>query len=142
VAERTFEMELDKLFAAAPVLADADAFAARVGERLDRGWTFRQFVIGGLGIAGGLIGGAQILGSGLVGRLHEIRAQSHDAVNDVTSALANELGSSRLSQWSAAHGVSGLLASGSSTNGQFLWMSAALAVLAVGLFVTRAIREI
>lgn len=126
MAERTFEMELDRLFAEAPAFADAGLFALRVEERLDRGWTFRRFVIGGLGIAGGLIGGAQILGSGLIQRLGAATAQS------------NHLLSSRLSGFSAFH----LLPGGSALDGEVMWLSVALAVVALGFAVTRAIREI
>ncbi|MBA3812616.1 MAG: hypothetical protein H0X27_13435 [Caulobacteraceae bacterium] len=123
MADRTFEMELDRLFAEAPAFADADLFALRVEERLDRGWTFRQFVIGGLGIAGGLIGGAQILGSGLLQRLGAATAQS------------NHLLASRLS---GLH----LLPDGSALDGEVMWLSVALAVVALGFAAARAIREI
>jgi hypothetical protein len=130
MAERTFEMELERRFADAPVLPDAELFAARVTERLDRGWAFRRFLIGGLGISGGLIGGGQVLGSGLVGRLDSLSAQS-------SALLRTGFGEAPLFR-----SVSTLLAATTSLDGQVLWMSAALAVLAVGLFVTRAIREI
>ncbi len=126
MADRTFEMQLDRLFAESPAFADADLFALRVEERLDRGWTFRQFVIGGLGIAGGLIGGAQILGSGLLQRLGAATAQS------------NHLVSSRLAGLDGLH----ILPAGTILDGEVMWLSAALAVVALGFAVTRAIREI
>ena len=130
MAERTFEMEMERCFADAPVLPDAELFAARVTETLDRGWTFRQFLIGGLGITGGLIGAGQVLGSGLIGRLDSLSAHS-------STLLRTGFGEAPLFR-----SVSTLLSATSSLDGQVLWMSAALAVLAVGLFVTRAIREI
>ena len=123
-------MELDRLFSESPVLPDAEVFAMRVTERLDRGWTFRRLLIGGLGLAGGLIGAGQILGSGVLTRLDAITAQS------------NALVRSGVAQLPAARSVTDLLSAGASIDGQILWMSAALAALAVGLFVTRAIREI
>jgi hypothetical protein len=124
--DRTFEMELDRMFADSPALADADLFAARVLERLHRGWNFRQVLIGGLGLAGGLIGGAQIIGSGVIGRLTTVGDQS------------NKLVSSGLNGLDAA----GFLPAGLPVSGEILWMSAALAVLAVGFVVARAVREI
>ena len=129
MAERTFEMELDRQFAEAPILPDAEVFAMRVTERLDRGWTFRQFLIGGLGVSGGLIGAGQLLGSGLVSRLDSLSADSG-------ALLRTGFGDAPLFR-----SVSTLLSATTSLDGQVLWMSAALAVLAVGLFVTRAIRE-
>jgi hypothetical protein len=130
MVDRSFEMELDRRFAEAPILPDSELFAARVTERLDRGWTFRQLFIGALGLAGGLIGGGQVLGSGLLSRLDSIQAQSGALVK------------TGLSQLAPARNLSDLLAAGGSIDGHVLWMSAAMAVVAVGLFITRAIREI
>src|SRR5947209_8646709 len=84
MADRTFEMELGRQFADARMLADSDAFAERVCEKLNRGWTVRRLVIGSLGMAGGLIGAAQVLGSGLLGRVGEVTARS-DALMRIAS---------------------------------------------------------
>jgi len=130
MSDRTFEMELERQFAAAPILADTDTFAFLVTQRLDRGWTFRRMLIGGLGVVGGLIGAGQILGSGLLTRLDTITAQSDDLVKSGIAGLP------------AVRGLTNLLSTGLSMDGQVLWMSAGLGVLAVGLFVTRAIREL
>jgi hypothetical protein len=131
MVDRTFEMELDRQFSISPMLPDADLFALRVGERLDRGWAFRHLLIGGLGLAGGLIGAGQLLGSGLLARVHTITAQSSTLIN-----------TGMITKLPVARGVAELFSGGSGVDGQVLWMSAALAALAVGLFVTRAIREI
>ncbi len=138
VAERQFEMDLDRWFGEYPQLPDAGLFASRVASRLDRGWSFRQFVIGGLGMAGGLIGGAQILGSGMMGRLGVIGARSGEMAN----AVAEHIATSPLAEGVVGRGLSNLLAAGVSTDGEILGMSAVLATLALGLFVTRAIREL
>jgi hypothetical protein len=126
MAERGFEYELDRMFANPPAFADGDRFAGLVEARLDRGWTFRRLLIGGLGLAGGLIGGAQILGSGLLTRVSALSAQSGEMVT------------TRLGDLAAAHVLPGGLA----VNGEVLWMSAALGVVAIGFAVTRVIREI
>src|SRR6185437_15825039 len=76
MAERSFEYELSRLFADAPAMPDADLFALRVDERLRRGWTFRRVLIGGLGVVGGVIGGAQLLGGGVVDRFGETTVAS------------------------------------------------------------------
>src|SRR5580658_9465651 len=75
MADRTFEMELDRLFGEHAAFADADLFAHRVEASLERGWTFRRLLIGGLGLAGGLFGAAQLLGSGMMQRLSALGAQ-------------------------------------------------------------------
>lgn len=129
MSDKTFEMDLERQFAAMPILPDAEAFAMRVTARLDRGWTFRQLLIGGLGVVGGLIGAGQLLGSGLWSRLETIGAQSDTLVRSGIATLP------------AARGLSALISIGSTMDGQVLWMSAGLGALAVGLFVTRAIRE-
>jgi hypothetical protein len=123
-------MDLDRQFAEHPILPDSEVFALRVTERLDRGWTFRQVLIGGLGLAGGLIGAGQVLGSGLLSRIGGITSQS-DAL--VKSGLA---------QLPAARSINELLSAAAPFDSQVLWMSAAMAALAVGLFITRAIRDI
>src|SRR5260221_10385602 len=68
MAEVVFERELERMFAEALAFADADYFAARVEQRLDRRWTARQVLIGGLGMVGGVIGGGQLFGTGLGAR--------------------------------------------------------------------------
>lgn len=126
MADRTFEMELDRLFAEQPAFPDADLFALRVETNLERGWTFRRFLIGGLGMAGGIVGAVQLLGYGVAPRL---------------SALAAHYAPDVQVQWTDV-ALSHLLPGGLEVNGQILWMSAALAIVAVGFAVTRVIREI
>ena len=125
MADRRFEIELDRWFAEAPAFPDGDLFVMRVEAKLNRGWTFRQFLIGGLGIAGGLILGAQVLGSGLAARLGTITTHSRDLV------------ASGLADLTSRH----ILPAGLPVNGEVIWMSAGLAVLALGFAFTRAIRE-
>ncbi|MGH7023308.1 MAG: hypothetical protein ACREEB_06910 [Caulobacteraceae bacterium] len=123
MADRTFEMELDRLFGEHPAFADADLFAMRVETSLERGWTFRRLLIGGLGLAGGLIGAVQLMGYGVMPRL---------------DALATQYAPSIQVKWTDTH----LLPGGMEVNGEVLWMSAAMAIVAIGFAVTRAIREI
>ena len=130
MSDKSFEMDLERQFAAAPILPDAELFAAMVIARLDRGWTFRQVLIGGLGLVGGLIGAEQVLASGLISRLETISAQSDTLVKSGIASLP------------AARGLTAIFSVGSGMDSQVLWMSAALGALAVGLFVTRAIREL
>jgi len=126
MADRAFEVELDRMFAGHPAFPDADAFAARVESRLDRVWTMRRLLIGVLGITGGLIGGAQVLGSGFVQRVDALTAQTRQVV----SIELADFTSSRV------------LPGGLAVNGEILWMSAVLGALAIGFVITRAVRDI
>jgi hypothetical protein len=130
MADRAFEAELEREFAQGPAFQDADLFTAKVTSRLDRGWSLRQVLIGGLGLTGGLIGGLQLLHLGLFARLAGL-VPSTDA-----------LMTSEVSRLPIGRGLAQALASGASMDSEVLWMSAALGILAVGLFVTRAIRDI
>ena len=138
MAERHFEADLESMFADTPVLPDAARFADRVTGRLERDWTFRRFVIGGLGLLGGLIGGAQVLDSGLLSRLTSV--ESHSGV--VTHALATRIQDSPLVQSSFVHDAIGRLAQIGGGNAEALWMSVAMGLFAAGLMVTRAVREL
>jgi hypothetical protein len=126
MADRNFEMELDRLFGEHPAFADADLFAHRVESSLERGWTFRRVLIGGLGLAGGLFGAAQLVGTDAAGRLGTMVSQYAPDVQVKWTDVA----------------VSHLMPGGGEINGEILWMSAALLVVAVGFALTRAIREI
>jgi len=126
MADRTFEMELDRLFGEHPAFPDADLFALRVQSSLERGWTFRNLLIGGLGLVGGLLGAIQLMGYGVLPKLNALATQYAPNVEVKWTDVA----------------VSHMLPGGLQVNGEVLWMSAAMAVVAVGLALTRAIREI
>lgn len=126
MADLEFENRLHRLFAQPPALGDDAAFAAKVDRRLDRTWTLRRLLIGGLGIGGGLIGVGQVAASGVVGQIHIISVQS---VRVMSIALANRL-PGRLLVDSLPLGVG------------VLWAAGVLCLLALGLAVMRAIGDI
>src|ERR1700679_3243050 len=78
--EMSFEYDLERMFAETPARPDADFFAARVLERLDRGWTARRLLIGSMGALGGLVGAYQILGAGALTELQVAATRSNDYV--------------------------------------------------------------
>jgi hypothetical protein len=127
-SDRSFEARLESAFAESPALADADVFALRVHDALERNWLMRRLVIGALGFAGGLIGVAQLLRSGLVDHLGAVGGAWRLVNDDLTSLPV-------------ARVFSELFGAGPSTGAEVLWMSGAMAIIALGLFVTRAIRE-
>jgi RNA polymerase sigma-70 factor (ECF subfamily) len=121
-----FETRLARLFAAAPTFADADLFALRVNDRLDRGWTLRGTVIGVLGFAGGLVVVAQTAATGVLARVQSLPDHS-------TAAIGRAL--DHILPWRLS--ISGLPLAG-----EAIWIVAALAALALGYAIVRAIREI
>jgi hypothetical protein len=130
MADKSFEMALERGFAEAPTFLDADLFALGVAEKLDRGWTLRRLVIGGLGLVGGLIGASQLLNTDILTRMNAFVTKV-DGVS-VRGAI----------RMPAVHEFEGLVSGAGSADGQFMWMVSVLAALSVGLFVARAIREI
>jgi hypothetical protein len=126
VAETSFEFALERMFAEAPVRPDADIFAARVLERLDRGWTARRLLIGSMGVLGGLVGAYQVLGAGALQELTAAASRSSDLFSQ---RLTHDLNSA-------------MAPTGFVLDGQVIWMAAALAVVAVGLGLARLVREI
>ena len=129
MGDRMFEADLERAFAESPAFADAERFSQTVTDALGRGWAFRRLLIGALGVAGGLIGGAQFLRAGLFDHLGSVALTWRMLAGDVSQAPI-------------ARDLSTLLTSGASMDREVLWMSGALAVLAVGLMVTRSIRQI
>jgi hypothetical protein len=128
MADRNFEARLESAFAETPAYADADLFVLRVNDALERNWLMRRILIGALGVVGGLIGGAQLLRSGLIDRLGAVGGAWRLVNNELTSLPTDRV-------------LSGLFGAGPSTGAEILWMSGAMAILALGLFVTRAVRE-
>src|SRR3989344_3087380 len=61
MAELDFERRLERLFADAPELPNAPLFTQRIEQRLIRGWTARRWLLGASGMAGGVIGGSQLV---------------------------------------------------------------------------------
>ena len=125
MADSDFELRLDRMFNAAPVFPDAEAFARLVELRLDRGWGLRQIGIGVAGLAAGLIGAYQLMGSPLLAQASEV-TRRETAV--FTGGVGNVV--------KAGEALSAL-----PFGGEALWMAAALGVTALAFAVTRAVEE-
>lgn len=123
---RAFETRLDRMFGQSPPLSDNDAFAARIEQRLRRGWTFRRLLIGGLGVLGGVIGVAQMASSGVIGHVEGLSAQT------------NRLWSTDLHRITALH----LPLPVAPFGGGVLWMAAFVAVVGLGFAITRVIEDL
>ena len=95
MADFEFESRLDKMFGESQSFEDAAPFASRVQSKLNRRWTTRRLVIGGLGGLGGLIGVGQIIGSGVLSRLSAFNGGSvqltANALNRWTEAHVNSM---------------------------------------------------
>lgn len=124
--EASFEFRLQRMFAETPTASDADLFAEIVMSRLDRGWSARRTLIGGMGLIGGLVGAAQLVGSDALGHLQ------------ATAARANEL----LTEQLASAMPPGLPLGDLALETQAIWMAVALVLVAAGFGVARLFREI
>ena len=124
MAEIDFERRLERLFGDAPDMGDAAAFAQRVEQRVDRGWTARRWLIGAAGLAGGVIGASQLMMSNIV---QQVATAEH-------SARTLSAGLSRVTPTTDM--VSAL------SGGYGVWVAVGLAVVTMGFAVSRVIEEI
>ena len=124
MAEGAFEQELMGLFAEPPALQGQDDFVAKVTARLERNWTFRRWLIGGLGALGGGLAASQLAMASL--RLRDVQGTAVDlhAFGAHMSVL--------LSRPATSIG----------TPAETLYVSLALAVVALALGASRLVREI
>jgi hypothetical protein len=125
MADVDFERRLERLFAEAPELPDASAFADRVERRLNTGWTARRWLIGAAGGLGGVIGASQLIMSNLF--------QRAEAAGD--SARVLQAGFTQIAP--RAEWVSGFAG-----GGVVVWVASALAIVAMGFALTRVIEEL
>jgi hypothetical protein len=125
MVEIEFERRLERLFAEAPELPDAGAFAERVERRLDAGWTARRWLIGAAGVIGGVIGASQLMLSNVFQRV--------ETAGDSARLLSTSINHiSTGADWMAAV----------SSGGAVVWAAAAMAVVMMGFVLTRVIGEI
>jgi hypothetical protein len=124
MADLEFERRLERLFADAPEMPDADAFAARIERRLDRGWKLRRWLIGAAGLAGGVIGGSQLVFANVFDRMQ------------TAEQSARVLGQGLARVTPTTDMVSAL------SGGYGLWIAVGLAVVTLGFAVSRVIEEI
>src|SRR5215471_14041133 len=111
MAEVDFERRLERLFAEAPELPDAGAFAAGVERRLDAGWTARRWLIGAAGVIGGVIGASQLMVSNLFQRVESAGDSAR-----LLSTSFNHISTGGADWWTAM-----------SAGGATVWVAAALA---------------
>ncbi len=124
MAEVDFERRLERLFADAPDLPDAQAFAQRIEGRLDRGWTARRWLLGAAGAAGGVIGASQLVMSNLFSQV-ESAEQSARALGQGIARVTPT--TDMVSALSGGYGV---------------WIAVGVAVLTMGFVLARVIEEI
>jgi hypothetical protein len=125
MVEIEFERRLERLFAEAPELPDAGAFAERVERRLNAGWTARRWLIGAAGVIGGVIGASQLMLSNVFQRVET----AGDSARLLSTSI-NHLSTG--TDWMAAV----------SSGGAVVWAAAAMAVIMMGFVLTRVIGEI
>jgi len=125
MAEAEFERRLERLFAEAPELADAAAFAERVERRLATGWAARRWLIGAAGVAGGVIGASQLIMSNVFQRVENVGDSAR-----VLKAGFNQV--APRAEWVAGFAEGGVV----------VWVASALAIVAMGFALTRVLEEL
>lgn len=125
MAEPDFESQLTRLYNEAPSFPDAELFAAQIAASLDRGWALRRVLIGGAGVAAGVVAAAQIITSRFSA---ELQALSRDGTRDLNADID-----------AALHKFNQVVTTPASV--EALWLAAGLAVLALAFAVTRAMEE-
>ena len=124
MAEIDFERRLERLFADAPELPDAQAFTQRIEQRLNRGWTARRWLLGASGMAGGVIGGSQLVMSNVFQQVES----AEQSARVISQGLARVTPTSDM--------VSAL------SGGYGLWIAVGVAVLTMGFAVARVFEEL
>ena len=124
MAEVDFERRLERLFADAPELPDCAAFAQRIEDKLNRGWTARRWLIGAAGVIGGVVGASQLIAANLFQKV-ETAQQSAKVLSQGLSRVTP--GADMVSAMSGGFGV---------------WIAVGVAVVAMGFAASRMIEEI
>jgi hypothetical protein len=125
MAEPDFEAQLTRLYNEPPAFPDAELFAAQIAANLDRGWALRRVLIGGAGIAAGVIAAVQLVATRFSA---ELQTLSREGTRDLNADV--DLAMNKLNQ---------MVATPASV--EALWLAAGLALLALGFAVTRAMEE-
>lgn len=126
MAEPDFEAQLTRLYNEPPSFPDAELFTALISARLDRGWALRRVLIGGAGVAAGLIAAFQIVTTRFSA---ELQTLSHNGTRDLSADVSAAM--TKVNQLTS-----------SSASVEALWLAAGLALLALGFAVTRAMEEL
>jgi hypothetical protein len=125
VADLDFETQLTRLYGQAPAFRDAELFAERVTQKLDRGWALRRVLIGATGVVAGVAAAVQLVGARFASEFSEMSKEGADQLT---------LGVDKLT-----HRYDQLFTLGGS---ETLWVGVALAVLALAFAVTRLVDEV
>lgn len=125
MADLDFETQLTRLYGQAPAFRDAELFAERVTQKLDRGWALRRVLIGATGVVAGVAAAVQLVGARFANEFSEMSKEGADQLT---------LGMDKLT-----HRYDQLFTLGGS---ETLWVGVALAVLALAFAVTRLVDEV
>ena len=122
--EVEFERRIEGLFAEGADFSDSEDFSDRVERRLNQAWLIQRCLIGGAGLAGGLIAVSQLMVGSLFRRVEE--------VGESALAVSGEFSRS----------VSGVEIFTALPGGFDVWVSAGLGTLILGVVLQQVIKEI
>ena len=125
MADLDFETQLTRLYGQAPVFRDAELFAQQVTDKLDRGWALRRVLIGATGVVAGVAAAAQLVGARFAGEFSQMSQEGAHQLDVSVSKLTH--------QYDHLFTLGGW---------ETLWLTAALAGLALAFAVTRLMDEV
>lgn len=135
-----FDPGIERLFARTPSMPDADLFAARVEQRLNKGSALRALAL----TAAGVVGGAIAVRESLNVTFHLRPAEAlGGAPQDAAQAVggAGGLIQGVLAQWGMADAAQSLLPAGPAGGMQWFWITAAVVVGLAAVGVVRLSQE-
>lgn len=130
--DQGFDAELSRLFGEHPGFPDQALFALEVERRLTRGWSLRRWLIGALGLSGGLVAVVQVAGANFVGHAIAASQASVTAAQHTATTLPG-LASLVLQTTGLRSAPFGAEA---------IWLVLGMLALAVALLATRSLEEI
>lgn len=134
-----FDPGIERLFAQTPAMADAELFAVRVEQRLNKGSALRALAL----TAAGVVGGAIAVRESLNVNFH-FRPGGEDAVAEASrgaAAGAGDVVQGVLTQWGLGDAAQSLLPAGSMGGMQLFWIAAAVVIGLAAVGVVRLSQE-
>ncbi len=137
-----FDPFIERLFSRAPAMADADAFARRVEQRLDTGSRLRTVTLGAAGLIGGVIAVRETVSANLVVNLDEGSAEATRVVGGGVGAATRQT-QDFVQTGLADLGLSALNLGGDALFGaQLFWGVAALLIAGATLVAMRVVQDV
>lgn len=134
-----FDPGIERLFAQTPAMPDAELFAVRVEQRLNKGSALRALALTAAGVVGGAIAVRESLSVNF-----QFQPSGADPVAEASQSAASGAGDliqGVLGQWGMADAAQSLLPAGSLGGMQLFWITAAVVIGLAAVGVVRLSQE-